>query len=121
MTQKILDGFNSDTQSVQVYGYRNTGTANITLDYAVMFPRPYLFRYMYAATSFKLNGRDINWITGGLYVGMVGSGEIVGDIIEFSPNKYNILQTIMGSTYSDAALALTMTYQIYCTPRYALI
>ena len=121
ITQKILDGFNSDTQSVQVYGYRNTGTANITLDYAAMFPRPYLYRYMYAATSFKLSGRDINWITGGIYVGMVGSGEINGDIIEFSPNKYNIFQTLMGSELADPTLALTMTYQIYCTPRYALI
>ena len=121
ITQRAYDGFNTDSQGIQVYGKRNTGTANITLDYAVMFPRPYLYKYMYAVTEFKLMGKDITWTTGGITIGLVGVGKITGDAIEFVPNKYNIFQTLMGYDGENPAMTYTMTYVIYCTPRYALI
>ena len=121
VTQKNYTGYDTDTLSVNLYGYRSSGTANITADYFALFPRPYLYCYGYAMTKFKLIGNTLVKVTGGTTIGLVKVLSITGEIIEFLPNHYNILQTLMGYELENPALTFTVTYEIYCTPRYALI
>ena len=60
-------------------------------------------------------------VTGGVTPGLVSIVNPVGDSIEFEPNKYNALQTLMGRSETDPLLAYTLTYTIYVTPRYNLL
>jgi len=121
MTQKNYSGYDTDTEEVEVYGFITSGTVNVSLDYAVMFPRPYLYCYGYAITKFMLKDNTITKITGGAAVGMIEVLKPIGDSIELSPNRYNILQSLMGCEDSDATLTTTLTYVIYATPRYRLV
>ncbi|MFA5376896.1 MAG: hypothetical protein WC455_14190 [Dehalococcoidia bacterium] len=121
MTQKNYSGYDADTEKVEIYGFITSGTVNVSLDYAVMFPRPYLYCYGYAITKFMLKDNTITKITGGSAVGMIEVLKPIGDSIELSPNRYNILQSLMGCEDSDATLTTTLTYVIYATPRYRLV
>jgi hypothetical protein len=121
ITEKNYSGFDTAIEAVSVYGYRNAGTVSTSLDYAVMFPRPYLFCNGYAITRFSLFDKTIVKVTGGAIPGLVEEFDAVGDTIEFSPNKYNALQTLMGRAGDDPALSFTLTYDIYITPRYNLL
>jgi len=121
VTQKSYTGYNADTQVTSVWGYRSAGTANITTDYVDMFPRPYLYCYGYAMTKFTLIGNTLVKITDAPYAGLVDVLKAVGDIIEFAPQSYNLFQTLMGYDGENPALAYTLTYEIYCTPRYLIL
>ena len=72
-------------------------------------------------TSFRLTGNTLVQVSGGITPGMVSVLKTTGDIIEFAPNCYNILQTLMGYEGENPALSYTLTYDIYYTPRYLLI
>ena len=121
ITQKNYPGFETAAEAVSVHGYRTAGTANTTLDYAVMFPRPYLFCDGYKFTSFSLLDKTIVQVTGGLFQGLIVAFDAIGDAIEFSPNKYNALQSLMGRYSDNPSLSFTLTYTIYITPRYNLL
>jgi len=121
VTQKNYSGYDTEPQALSVYGYRNSGTANITTDYFAMFPRPYQYCQGYTMTSFRLTGNTLVQVSGGITPGMVSVLKTTGDIIEFAPNCYNILQTLMGYEGENPALSYTLTYDIYYTPRYLLI
>jgi hypothetical protein len=121
VTQKNYSGYDSNTQLATIYGYRNSGTANITTDYVALFPRPYLYCFGYKMTKFTLSEKTLVKTTGAPFSGMVDVIAAVGDPIEFSPNYYNIFQTLMGCETENPELAYTLTYQIYCTPRYLIL
>ena len=109
--------------TVKLFGYRTATTNNITVDYIALFPRP--FAYVYFGTSietFTLIGRDIRIVSGGVFPGYAGIQRVTGDAIEFVPNKYNALITLMGGVYDEPTMTETLTYSsVYYTPRYMLI
>lgn len=55
------------------------------------------------------------------FAGTIAGNKISGDPIEFVPNKYNLLQALMGDESNDPVTASTLTYTIYVTPRYSLV
>jgi hypothetical protein len=105
-----------------LYALRNTGTNDITVDYFAVFPRPYC-NYYFSSTieKFYINGTTITVLSGTFTPPAVSIGKVVGDPIEFAPNKYNLLQTLTGGIGDDPTVAETTTYTIYVTPRYNLL
>jgi hypothetical protein len=120
-TQKYYAGYDTALEAVRMKGYRNSGTDNLSLDYSVMFPRPYLYCSLGDIASFTLTEKRLAVIGGGPSPGWIAVVNAVGDQIEFVPNKYNILQSLMGRDDADPALAYTLTYTVYITPRYNLL
>jgi len=92
--------------------YRNTGTANMYVDYICAMPRPFcsLTLAMTESVFAIKSGKPIYRIS-----------KYSGDPIDFSPNKYNLLQALMGDQTYEPGIAYTLTYTIYVTPRYMIL
>jgi len=115
---------------VNLYGYRNTGTDNILVDYIALFPSPCLIvnqpKTGAAISTFAIKGdRAVGDEVGGTFRGEYTA---IGDILEFSPNRYNILQSLMTFELSAdepspdiSDITDAITYTIYVTPRYLLV
>jgi hypothetical protein len=110
---------------IRLYTIRNTGTNDLKVDYYVAFPRPCLV--IKAAGNMLPNGLSNFTLNGRTYI-LAYSGDaitftnrILGDPIEFEPNKYNLIQSLMGDESNDPVITSTLTYSIYYSPRYLLI
>ncbi len=121
ITEKNYTGYDSGSEYIQTYGYVSAGTVNVSLDYMAVFPRPYLYCYTYKTAKFTLRNKSLVVESAAPFVGKVTVLHPIGDPIEFTPNRYNILQSLMGCPFDDPSLSYTLTYDIYYTPRYLLI
>lgn len=121
-TDKIpSDYIGNPTYTVGLHGYRNTGTNNILVDYIALFPDNVLYIQSIGIqfTTFLLNGKHVfGGTTGSNYT---GEHLVIGKTINFSPNRYNILQALPGSDIDASTIADTLTYDIYYTPRYLIL
>lgn len=110
--------------TISIDGKRITGTNNVNVDYLAAFPRPFL---TIKGSPNSVQGTLVYFsLKGERYTcGNSSAAEyvwrILGDPIEFTPNRYNLLQSLMGDESNDPVIASTLTYTIYITPRYLLI
>ena len=103
----------------QIYGYKNTGTSLLE-DYYAIFPRPVVtLNYVATMSNFILYGDKFAAYEVSTSPSVVKN--ITGDVLELVPNKYNLLQSLMGDESNDPVISSTLTYTIYYTPRYLLI
>ena len=105
---------------------RSTGTGSIQIDYAMAVPRPFLT--MAAASTlgeagFYYQGRRASTYddtaTGCPYQYPL---TLQGDIIEFVPDKLNILSTLIGDATHNPVIATGLTYaRVIVTPRWSIL
>jgi len=102
------------------------GSANVTLDYIFLMPRPFLELTYSGLTSsdyFLINGRDAFIVqASGAQYNFTGKPSTVGkDPIELAPNKTNILFTMLGGDGEANNITRTLTYtSVDVVPRYAI-
>lgn len=103
-----------------VVGYRNTGTNNLLVDYIALFPDNALYIESSSIKTFILNGRNcFGYDSIPLFQGRY---TVNGNPLDFTPNRYNILQALPGNVSTDSSvIADTLTYDIYYTPRYLIL
>ena len=118
----LPDAFDTDAYPllVKVWGYRNTGTNDLYVDYVAIFPRPYMMvKNGSVFAEIWIKGRTIE--TRAASVPAASYMLPVGDTIEFTPNRYNLLQSLLGAENEDPVISSTLTYDIYYTPRYTIL
>lgn len=117
----IADSY-SPAISVFIVGKRSTGTADVTVDYGMFLPSPMLIGpetnntevalYYHSGKKMARSGLDLQMRTPIL---------IQGELIEFIPNKFNVLMSLIFNRRSTAVVTYTMTYNsVFITPRYSL-
>lgn len=103
--------------------YRNTGTNNLTIDYMAVFPTPYLYfnnsETQTGTNTFFIHGNKIKTVD--VTTGFTRVRSINGNPIELEPNKYNLLQSLIGDIGDSPVISDTITYDIYYTPRYLIL
>jgi len=110
-----------------IYGKRSTGSADITFDFGQLLPRP----LVYISTS---DSAYAGTVTGFIYEGSESiifnnstnqideRGVVTGDVIEFVPERTNILFNAIAKESGTHDIQDTLTYTwLKITPRYALL
>jgi len=98
----------------------NTSSNAFYVDYSVLMPRPLMVlnNVQTAITEFRaINGEAIRLASGEFATRV----SVKGDLIEFEPERINLLQILMGDESTDPLVASTCTLKVWITPRYALI
>jgi hypothetical protein len=110
-TPKLITSTDDSTGiAIDLFGYRAGAAANLSIDYIAVFPEPTLtVRNTIASNSLSLVGKKAVFAT------------TIGEAIEFSPNRYNLLQSILGGESETSVITHTITYNIYYTPRYLIL
>jgi len=106
---------------------RSTGTANVRLDYAMPVFRPFLILHDPATLSLS-KGFYYQGDRATIY-DESGAGDpfqfplsVNGDVIEFVPERYNVLLMLIGDTTHEPTIATVLTYtRIIVTPRWSLL
>ena len=98
----------------------NVETYNLYVDFAVLMPRPLMVLHYSAAeiTAFRaISGNAIRLESGAFDSNIT----VKGDLVEFEPDRINLLQILLGDETTDPLVASTCTLSVWITPRYALI
>jgi hypothetical protein len=115
---------NVNTNQVAVYLFANKNAANVdlSLDYALIMPRPALFLTGGRVTEqgFLVKGDHAFQATGNIILYPL---LVTGDLIEFAPGQYNhLLCQFCPDETVDPLTTYTVTFNaIYVTPRWALL
>jgi hypothetical protein len=94
-----------------------TGSQNFRFDYLALFPRPFLI--INDANDFYIHGKSVS--RQDVDYGYVKTYSYRGDILEFMPGMYNLLQQLKGDDSNDPVKTITIDYNLWYTPRYALL
>lgn len=126
------DKVSSQTITFVLRGKRSSGSAaNVDVDYANIFPYPYIkitggdssdLGFMYRSVQNQAVGigatsvpDNIGALTN-LAMQVYGPGPI-----EFIPSKLNLFQQLLGDATHAPTITYTATYYVYVTPRWALL
>jgi len=108
--------------SFTVRGYHSASTTDVYIDYFCLMPRP-LIKLDLSIHSTGLQ-RFIVLGSKGVTTEAASISDILsidGDVIEFVPDRYNLIQHLIGSDAVAADIDWSITYTNYITPRYEIL